>query len=414
MRTTDDRPLDLTGDGPPPGAPPDADHATAPRAPTAPGEGDHATAPPLAVPAPLRLAADWSWRLLLVAAVVSVACWALLHLRVVVVPVVVAVLVASALLPLVDRLAVRIGRLAATALVFCGAALVLVGVVAVIVPPFIGQLDSLGSELDASATRIEEWLQDGPLDLDPDRVEALRSQAEESLSAAADASRGGVMRGVTLLVELVAGALLTVALTFFLTKDGPAIWRWASERIAPQRRATADAAVAASIRTMRRYLAGVCLAGTIDAVLIGAGLVVIGVPLALPLAVLTFFGAFLPVVGATAAGALAAMIALVSGGPGDALLVIGLTIVVQQVEGDVIVPIVMGRQVRVHAALVLVALTAGGAVAGIVGAFVAVPVLAVVSAVAHEVRVRAPERWKRDIRPFAEHRSATDQGRASA
>ncbi|MDY7104541.1 MAG: AI-2E family transporter, partial [Actinomycetota bacterium] len=337
------------------------------------------------------------------------ACWALLHLRVVIVPIVVATLVASALLPLVDRLARRIGRLAATALTFLGCALLGAAVIAVIVPPFIDQLDSLGSELDESVTRIENWAQDGPLGLDADRVDDLRSRVDDAGQAVLDASSGGLMRGVSLLVEIVAGALLAVALTFFLTKDGPAIWRWASERVAPQRRATADAAVSASIRTMRRYLAGVCLAGTVDAVLIGVGLVIIGVPLALPLAVLTFFGAFLPVVGATVSGALAAMIALVSGGPGDALLVIGLAVVVQQVEGDVIVPVVMGRQVRVHAALVLLALTAGGAVAGIVGAFVSVPILAVISTVAHEIRVRAPERWKRDIRPFAEHRSAVER-----
>ncbi|MDQ3357214.1 MAG: AI-2E family transporter, partial [Actinomycetota bacterium] len=124
-------------------------------------------------------------------------------------------------------------------------------------------------------------------------------------------------------------------------------------------------------------LSGVVIVGLIDAVFIAIALLVVGVPLVLPLAVLTFFGAFFPLVGAIVAGAVAALVALVTGGVTDALIIVGATVVVQQVEGNVLQPLIMGRQVELHPAVTLLAVTGGGAVAGIVGAFLAVPVAAV-------------------------------------
>ncbi|NNE95658.1 MAG: AI-2E family transporter, partial [Acidimicrobiales bacterium] len=167
---------------------------------------------------------------------------------------------------------------------------------------------------------------------------------------------------------------------------------WIVERVAPARRNAVDRAGSAAMGTLRSYLMAVSLAGVVDAFAIGLGLWIIGVPLVIPLAVITFFAAFLPVVGATAAGVLAATVALVANGPIEALVVVALTLVVQQLEGNLVLPVLMGNHVPLHPVVVLVALTAGGSLAGIIGAFVAVPFAAMVTAAAGAFRAEIPDR----------------------
>jgi putative heme transporter len=338
-----------------------------------------------AVPRWLHTGAAWSWRLLLVAAAFLGSLWVLRRLQFVVLPVAIALGVACVLGPAARRLEARGWRpLLAAWVVVGGSFLVVAGIVAALAPSVVNELGDVGDSLDEARADIEDWLRDGPLHLDERDIERL----EDAVEVGGDGlSPGTARRGVTLVLELLTGALLTLVLTFFFVKDGPNMWRWVVDRVAPERRDVVGACGLAARRTLAAYLVGVAMAGTIEGIAIGIGLWIIGVPLVIPLAVITFFAAFVPIVGATVAGALAALVALASGGTGDAVLVAVLAVVIQQLDGDVLQPLIMRRQVSLHPAVVLIALAAGGTVAGIVGAVVAVPVAAVALAVGREVRV---------------------------
>jgi putative heme transporter len=170
-----------------------------------------------------------------------------------------------------------------------------------------------------------------------------------------------------------------VVLCFFYLKDGPKFVPWASGLAGPRAAPHVAAVAERGWTTLSGFIRAQSLVGLVDAVFIGIGLAVLGVPLALPLAVLVFFGGFIPIVGAFVTGALAALVALVANGFTTALIVVGLVVLVQQLEGNVLQPVLMGRTLDLHPAVVILAVTAGGATAGITGAFLAVPVVAVVT-----------------------------------
>jgi predicted PurR-regulated permease PerM len=178
--------------------------------------------------------------------------------------------------------------------------------------------------------------------------------------------------------------LITLVVLFFFVKDGPRLWSWVVKLFPETRRDAIEQVGDESWKALTHYVRGVVLVATIDAVGIGIALWLIGVPLVIPLAILTFFAAFVPIVGAIAAGAICALVALVSGGPFDALLVVGATLLVQQLEGNVLYPTIVGRQMELHPIAIFLAVTIGGVTAGIVGAAIAVPVAAV-TAVAMKV-----------------------------
>lgn len=184
------------------------------------------------------------------------------------------------------------------------------------------------------------------------------------------------MTGGVLVAEIAAGALLAVVLLFFFVHDGRRMWFWAVQQLPVGHQGDADAIGRRVWSTTAGYVRGVVVIAVVDALLIGLALLVIGVPLVLPLMVLTFLGAFLPLVGAVLAGAVAALVALVTEGVLAAGLVLVAIIVIQQLEGDLLYPVVVGRAIALHPAAIVVVLTAGGVLAGIVGVLVAVPVAA--------------------------------------
>ncbi|MDP8959110.1 MAG: AI-2E family transporter, partial [Actinomycetota bacterium] len=181
---------------------------------------------------------------------------------------------------------------------------------------------------------------------------------------------------------------LTLPILFFFVKDGEQISGWFLRQVDEQYRDDVRALSRRAWQTVAAYLRGLAVVAFFDAVVIGIGLLVIGVPLVVPLVTLTFFGGFFPIVGAVLAGLLAVLVALVNGGLVDALAVLAVVLVVQQVEGDVLAPLVLGRAVQLHPLVILLALTAGAVVAGVVGAFLAVPTAAVLVAVGAEFRAR--------------------------
>src|SRR6266498_378931 len=283
----------------------------------------------------LSRSAAVSWRLLVVAAAIGVVGFLLVYLRLVVLPVIVALFLSTLLAPPAGWLRARgWPPLAATWAVMGGAVLVIAG---------------------ASAALAR-----------------------------------GLLSGATLAVEVVTGALLSLVLTFFFIKDGDRMGNWFANH-AGARADDVRAAGRRAFETLGAYLRGQATVGLIDGVFIGIGLAVVGVPLAVPLAFLVFLGAFLPIVGAFLSGLIAALVALVSKGLVAALIIVGITILVQQLEGHVLAPLVLGRAVKLHPAVILLALTGGGVVGGIIGAALAVPSVAVVTSVATYLRNRPPD-----------------------
>lgn len=350
-------------------------------------EGRASERPAPRVPRALDTAAALSWRFLLVAAAVAVLALALDELRLIVLPVVGALFLTALLLPPTGWLrARRWPPLLATWTVVIAAAAILTGVVYLLASQVADEFGQLGESIERGIGEVEAWLIEGPLELSREDIERYLERASDELRARSGIITSGVLSGAVLAAEVVVGILLTFVLLFFFLKDGDRISGFFLRQVAEPRRDVAAAMGRSAWRSLGSYIRGIAVVGVVDAVLIGIGLIVIGVPLVVPLMVLTFLGAFFPLVGAVLAGLIAALVALVSGGPFDALLVVGVVVVVQQVEGDVLAPLVLGRAVRLHPLVILLSLTAGAVIAGVAGAFLAVPMAAVAVAAAGEYR----------------------------
>ena len=342
-------------------------------------EGEEPAGPPqIRVPFFLAAAAAWSWRFLVAGAGITVLVFVLIQLYVVMVPVVMALFVGAVLEPLVARLRRRGWKPAlAAATVFLATLAVLGLLVWWIGSSVADQFDDLGQEVDEGVEEVKERLQREPLNLSPERIDQLQDQLTDSLSPGNTGLSAGVARRARAATEVAGGIVLFLFTLFFVLKDGFWIADWFRERVPRAYRGDAVALVGRARRVMRQYVVATALTGFIDGVLIAIALVVLGVPLVLPLAVLTFLGGFFPIVGATVAGLVAALVALVSGGLTTALLVVGATVIVQQIEGNLLQPLILERAVKLHPLVTVWAVGAGLLVAGLLGAFLSVPLVAI-------------------------------------
>jgi predicted PurR-regulated permease PerM len=344
-----------------------------------------------ALPGWYRTAAAASWRFLAITAAVVAVMYALVQLRVIVLPVVVALLVSTLLAPVVRRLrgkGVSDALAAATAMI--GAILVMAAIVTAIAPSVASQFGQLGTRAEDGVRQASGILADPPFNVSP---RELRTRVDEGLARLRQNSgplARGLQSGAVLLGELLTGLIVATLLTFFFLKDGERMWHWMVSLFTRRRRRDAHELGVRIYGALAGYVRGIALVGLIDAILIGIALLVIGVPLVVPLMVITFFAAFVPLIGAFVAGLVAVLIALVSGGVVDALLVLAAIVLVQQVEGHLLYPLLMGRTVHLHPAAIVIALGAGGILAGIVGVFLAVPVAGIASVVLQYVRDRPP------------------------
>jgi predicted PurR-regulated permease PerM len=253
------------------------------------------------------------------------------------------------------------------------------GLLAVIIPRMIARIsahaDMLARRAQDLATSLTRLLPGRQASLD-----ALGAQAERWVRENAQELAMGAASGLTTVVSGLSGVLLVLVLTFFFVRDGGRMVRATFSLLPPRRRRLAGAASERAWRTLSRWVRGTVLVALIDAVGIGGGLLLLGIPLALPLALLTFLGAFVPVIGALATGVLAVLVAWATVGTQEALITLGIVLAVQQLEGNILQPLVMGRVLPLHPAVLLLAVTAGVLLGGIAGAFVAVPLLATVTA----------------------------------
>ena len=344
------------------------------------------TAGPPRVPRWLDVATAWSWRFLIVGLAVFAAGFIAAQLRIVLLPIGVALLLATVLIP-VRKLMTDRG--VPTPLAMLGVVFVFFGTIAfvgwVIVPPLIDEFSGLDATLETAADDVQEWMVDGPLGLDEDLVADGRESIEE---AAGDArlSEGALVDGATLAGELLAGLLLALVVTFFVVKDGALMQRALLDRFSEPRQVQLRAAGNGAWKALGGYLRGAAALGAVEGAVIGITMFIVGAELALPVAALTFVSAFFPFVGAIAAGVIAVSVTLVTGGPAAAGIVAIVAIVVQQLDNDLLAPVIYGKALSLHPLVVILALTTGAAIAGIAGAFIAVPLVAVVLRGAAAVR----------------------------
>ena len=342
-----------------------------------------------AVPRGLAVASAVTLRALIVLAGVVVVALGAARMMLLVLPVIISVLLTTLLAPLARRLEARGWRPSPAALASVLLALVIFfGLWALIIPGVLSQSDDLFGNLQDGTKQAVSVLE--PLGIGRGDVDKAIDEGLKSVQGGAVANE--VLSGAVLLTQWAAATVLIVVLTFFFIRDGARIWDWLVELFHEDRQPVLREVGARSWGALSAYVQGVFLVATIDAVLIGAGLLALGVPVAMPLIVLTFVAAFFPIVGAFTAGAAAVLVALVANGLPAALVILAIIVAVQQLEGNVFYPIVVGRKLQLHPVGILLALTAGGVLAGVAGAFLAIPVAAVAAAVLGYMRERREER----------------------
>lgn len=334
------------------------------------------------IDAGLVRASTWSLRLLLVAGGVIVLGVLIGQLWVIVLPVFLAVILATVLWPPTAWLRRhRFPPAAAALTVVVGALAVLGALFAVLVPLVAGQVNEIATSASGGLEQIENWLSESPLELGRDQIDSALATVIDRLQDSAATITSGILTGVSALASGLLTTALALVLAFFFVKDGPRFLPWL-QRVAGLRAGRhLDDVLNRAWNALGSFIRTQALVSLVDAVFIGIGLVILGVPLAFPLAVLTFFGGFVPIVGAFVAGALSVLVALVSEGLTTALIVLGIIVVVQQLESNVLQPILQGRSLRLHPAVVVLAVTTGGSLFGLAGAFLAVPIVAVVAEV---------------------------------
>ena len=347
--------------------------------------------PDSSVPEPLRLAAAIAWRLLLVGAAIVVIAYVVAQLRIIVIPFFVGLLVATQLNPVVDWLHQRhLPRwIAALVAVVLGLS-VIAGLTAALVGTVIADFDRLDINFERGVQEVGDFVVDR-LDIPREDVDNTIDNLLDNLRNNTNTILGGVFSGASVAIELAAGAILALVVLFFALKDGRRMWEW-TLRLIPERRRTDVRLVGAHAWSiLGHYFRGTATVAFCDATFIGIALLIIGVPLVLPLAVLTFFASFIPIVGAVAAGIVAILVALVSEGFTSAVFVGVAVLAVQQFEGNVVAPVLVGRQVQLHPMVIILSVTTGAIVWGVLGAAIAVPIVAVATGLVEYMNSRARE-----------------------
>jgi len=307
--------------------------------------------------------------------VVAVLVFVVTQLTLVVIPVLIALVLAAAISPLVSFLRRKgLPSLLATWVSLLTLVAVLTGIVWLVVRAVVNQWDELRDQALEGLEKLQAYVQDLPFQITEEQIQSLGESAGALLRS--DAVGSGAIAGVSQTADFVAGFFIMIVVLFFFLKDGPKLWEFLLRPFEGARYERGRRVGDATIHVLGGYVRGTAIVAAVDAVAIGIGLAIVGVPLVIPLSVLVFLLAFIPLVGATLAGILAALVALVALGPVEALIVLAIVVVVNQLEGDFLQPVVMGRALRLHPLVILFALTAGTVTVGLTGAVLAVPIAA--------------------------------------
>ncbi len=337
----------------------------------------------LSIPRSMRLAAAWSWRILIVTLALGVLVALLAVGEVIWVPVVLATLLTVLLNPVVDWMVrrLRLWRGAASALAVVALVALVAGLLTVAGNQIVKGFADLWGQAGAGLDQLVSYLADGPLGLDQAQIDSYLGEITDQLQSNSSSLVTGALSLTSTIGHVAAGTLITLFTLLFFLKDGPLVWAWLVRLLPAGSRAQAHEAGRRGVVTLSAFTRTQILVALIDAVGIGLGALILGIPLVVPLAVLVFLASFIPFVGAVATGAIAVLVALVDQGLGTALVMLVIVLAVQQIEGHVLQPLLLGHAVSLHPVAVLLSVTAGSLSAGIVGALLAVPIVATLNTV---------------------------------
>jgi predicted PurR-regulated permease PerM len=356
-----------------------AERRPAPIAEVYAGESNYSEA---RVPYGVDLAAAWSWRLLVMAGAGYVVALGIAKFSVVVLPVVIALLLSALVIPVVELLTrLRVPRGLASLIVVVGS----IAVVALLLT-FAGQqiaqgASNLSKQVVTGLAQIEDWLKTGPLKASDSQINSYIRSAQDAVTSSNEQVVSRLTEVTTAVSHIVAGVFIVLFGTYFFLADGHRIWAWVVRLFPRAARARADSSGRIAWTSLTAFVRATVLVALTDAIGIAIGAGILGVPFVFAIGVLVFVGAFIPMIGATLSGAVAVLVALVDQGPVVALLMLGVVVLVQQLEAHVLQPFLLGRLVSVHPLGVIIAIAGGVIVGGIAGALVAVPFVAAANAV---------------------------------
>lgn len=351
------------------------------------------------LPYPLRIAAAWSWRLAIILVVVTAIVWGLAQLSFLVIPILVAALLAGLLSPVVTAFVrARVPRGLAVAITELGFIGLVAGLLTLVGRQISAGFAQLWDEALAGLTEVQKWLSEGPLQLTAAQLQTYIDDAQRVLQNNQSTLVNGVLSVGSSAGHIITGALITLFVLVFFLLEGERIWAFLVGLLPRTAQPATDGAGRAGWVSLVSYVRVQVLVAAVDAVGIGVGAAVLGVPLALPLGILVFVSSFIPVVGALVSGAVAVLLALVANGLVNAVVMLVIVVAVQQIESHVLQPLVMGRAVALHPVAVVLSVAAGSYIAGIPGALFAVPTLAVANSAVRYISARA---WETDSTPVA-------------
>jgi predicted PurR-regulated permease PerM len=341
----------------------------------------------------VRKAAAWSWRMLVIFGALIALLWVVQHVEIIVVPVLLATMLAAMLLPVVDLLDRRgLPRGAAVAVVLLSGFVVVGGLLTFVVSQFIEGAPALVDQVTRSITSARQWLTTGLFShFSNDQINNATEAAIDALKNNQAKLTSGALSTAGTITEIVTGALLVFFTLIFLLQGGRNIFAYLTKIFPTTVRDRVRDAGRAGFHSLIGYVRATFLVALVDAAGIGTGLAIMGIPLALPLASLVFLGAFIPLIGAVIAGGLAVIVALIAKGWVFALITLGLILAVQQLESHILQPLVMGRAVSIHPLAVVLAIAAGAVLAGIIGALLAVPTVAFLNSAVRVLVADDPE-----------------------
>ncbi|PPK97188.1 putative PurR-regulated permease PerM [Kineococcus xinjiangensis] len=325
----------------------------------------------------LRIASEWSWRFIVVVAGIALLAYGLSKVSEVLIPVLIAALVAALLGPMVTFAHGRgVPRPVAATVVLLGAIAAVAALITLVGQQVADGFAQLSDQAVEGVAEVERWLADGPLELSNQAVSGYVAQAQDALVANRSTIVSGALGFAVTAGHVVAGFFIALFTAFFFLLDGRRIWSWCLHLLPQAAQEPVDAGARASWLTLIHYMRATIVVALVDGIGVAIGAAILQVPLALPLGVVVFLGAFVPIVGALLAGTVAVLVAFVAHGPVTALLMLGVVILVQQIEGHVLQPFLMGHAVAVHPLAVILAVAAGATLVGVVGALFAVPLVA--------------------------------------
>jgi predicted PurR-regulated permease PerM len=333
------------------------------------------------LPRIMRVGAAVSWRFVAIALALYVLGRVIAMMIDLVVPVALALLLAALLSPAVARLkSWGCPRALATAIVVITGLAVVGGLLTFVITQFADNLPDLRTQLSSAIAQIDHWLATGPFHLSGSQVQKWLQKAQNSIAGNQSAVASHVVDTAVAVGRVAGGAALTIFTLIFFLHDGDRIWRFLCRVVPRQQRDRVDVAGRRGFTALGHYVRATVIVASIDAISIGIGLAIMGIPLAMPLATLIFLGAFVPILGAFVAGTIAVLVALVAKSAVTALIVLGLLVAVMNIEGHVLQPLLLGRAVALHPLAVVLGIGTGLTLAGIPGALLAVPLLAIANA----------------------------------